>query len=950
MSKDGEPPSSVRARATPDLFGIVVLVVIPLLLFGIPAVTGHLQLTGDNLAQNFPLRVLVGRQLRGGHLPVLNPYIWGGAPLLGGWNAGALYPTTALFAVLPATGAWALNVMGVYWVAGLGLYALLRTLGLRPVPSLLGAGTFAYGGAMQVHLVHFGLVAGMSWIPVILLAELQLTRATTWRARSPWMAVLAAAGGLCVLAGEPRAIDTTIVVAVVFFIWLLARERSARPAFGLAVGGATAIAVLIGAVQWLPGTLAVSTSQRAANGYALYSAGSLVPHWLSLLLVPTVLGGSGSFSTATWLGPLNLPEAMGYVGLLPLVALFALLGTLVRRRRGERWPDWLIWVVMAVVGVVLALGSYTPLGHVLAHVPLFGGQRLQSRNIAITDLALAVLLAYWADQLLSAPATRAGVAAAATNGSRGALGWTEVPLARRLALVPLVGALVLALVAIADPGGLTGALGATAGQAAQAVSQVPVWWLAVGIIVLAGAVVLLAPRLAPVRRTVLVTAVVVVDLVAFGVTAVWLIDGGPVANRVVVGTTDNPTSAGPGGAQTPADLGRSGRFAIYDPGNSEAAALANLGTPDLNVLDGRFSVVGYSSIVDGIYARVLGSHAANGQGTNQLSPPAIANGELDQLSTTTLLALPNALVVPAPSASWPSPPQTGVGNRTLRPGATAGWFLGSPVRTAAVSLALRGADRLTVRLDLASGGTTTWAASASDGASTHLVLTLPSPVRAVSLEVTNDGGAAVGLGPPAVRSPDGAVLSVQGTLADAISPTSWSYGGLVGPFVRFDNHHAAPPVEARALESADPATATATAGPAVAPTSARVTSTAGAVVVRSVAMIPGWSASWTPSGGPARSLPVRRFDLVQAVRVPGGAGTLTWHYRAPGLLGGFVASVLGLLALLALVVVAARRRRPNPETVQVETVPTDNVLVAGVAPGPPRRPRGAPAGRRGDTT
>ena len=31
--------------------------------------------------------------------------------------------------------------------------------------------------------------------------------------------------------------------------------------------------------------------------------------------------------------------------------------------------------------------------------PLYGGERLQNRNIVITDLALAVLVAYWADRL-----------------------------------------------------------------------------------------------------------------------------------------------------------------------------------------------------------------------------------------------------------------------------------------------------------------------------------------------------------------------------------------------------------------------------------------------------------------------------------------------------------------------------------------------------------------------
>ena len=56
-----------------------------------------------------------------------------------------------------------------------------------------------------------------------------------------------------------------------------------------------------------------------------------------------------------------------------------------------------MWHVTALTGVILALGGNTPLGGLLFRIPLFGDQRLQSRNVLVLDLALAVLLAYWAD-------------------------------------------------------------------------------------------------------------------------------------------------------------------------------------------------------------------------------------------------------------------------------------------------------------------------------------------------------------------------------------------------------------------------------------------------------------------------------------------------------------------------------------------------------------------------
>ena len=62
---------------------------------------------------------LAGALLRAGHLPLWDPYLWSGTPLLAGWNAGALYPGTFLFAFLPAPVAWSVaslaGFLGTGW-------------------------------------------------------------------------------------------------------------------------------------------------------------------------------------------------------------------------------------------------------------------------------------------------------------------------------------------------------------------------------------------------------------------------------------------------------------------------------------------------------------------------------------------------------------------------------------------------------------------------------------------------------------------------------------------------------------------------------------------------------------------------------------------------------------------------------------------------------------------
>src|ERR1700719_3996758 len=129
MAADARDAATGRLRRA-DVVSVVLLVVLPAVIFGLPALLGHAVLPGDDLGQNFPLRVLAGREIRSGQLPLYDPYIWSGAPLLAGWNAAAAYPFTWLFAILPGTAAWTVNLIATWAAAGLGMFCFLRALRL----------------------------------------------------------------------------------------------------------------------------------------------------------------------------------------------------------------------------------------------------------------------------------------------------------------------------------------------------------------------------------------------------------------------------------------------------------------------------------------------------------------------------------------------------------------------------------------------------------------------------------------------------------------------------------------------------------------------------------------------------------------------------------------------------------------------------------------------------
>jgi hypothetical protein len=891
-----------------DVVAAVLLIALPAVIFGVPALLGHAVLPGDDLTQNLPLRVLAGREIRAGHLPLFDPYIWSGAPLLAGWNAAVAYPLTWLFAILPGTAAWTLNMIVTWAAAGLGMFCFLRALRLASLASFLGAFSFAFAGGMSAQVTHFGLVAGLSWVPLALLSILRLGQDRPVVSRLGWIAVLATAMGLVILAGEPRAVDDACVILAIYAAWRVARlGRRAGPA-AVSVAAGLALGMGLGAVQWLPGLATISSSQRGVDSMALYSSGSLPVRWVLLTLVPDLLGGSGSLGQPSFFGFYNLTEVTSYVGVLPLVAAFALLGRLRWRRRP---PEWLVWHVMALAGVALALGGNIPLGNVLYHLPLFGDQRLQSRNIMVLDLALAVLLAYWADQPFDGARTR------------------QVTREMILGVIPPLAVVGAAVLGVAW--GMTWIrwVGLNIGPSVSVVSGLKPYLLPYAVLgAVAAALVLFGWRLGRRLRSRLMAGFVVVDVIAFTTLAVVEVGpglfagaapaGGPSAAPAASVVSPVVSPAGTGSVRPVAALGYPGRFAIYDPDLLDPDELSGLDPPDNNsVGSGAMpSTQGYTSTVDGVYASVTGSHQATGDGQDTLAPAAVADGTLDQLDTTVLLT-PSAYLVTSAGGNGPAGGPGGTGRRDITSGQRATWYLGAASDVSKVELPDPDAGpdvALGIQIGLTTpGGSTRWFRAQAVTPST-LAITVPQPVATVAVVAQAHGAPGV-LGPPSVVAADGSVVVADGQLQDALVPPRWRFAGFDGPFAVFANHLAQPPLRVEALpgRSVSGAWVGGASGPPAAPTAATVSSPDGARVVRSVAAIDGWSATWQPRHGPATALTVQADGLVQAVDVPPGLGVLTFRYAPPGFAAGLALSLMAGVLVAGFFVaglLARRARKP----------------------------------------
>lgn len=866
-------PEALWTRA--DSKAVAVLTALPIFLFVAAVAAGYPLITGDDVTQNYPLEYLSGQILRHGHLPLYDAFLWSGTPLLGGTVAHALAPMTLLFAVVQPLAAWVIGEAAVLAAAAVGCQLFLRRTGCGPVAAALGGAWFGLGGFVSSQVVHIDFVAAAAALPWLLVGLDGLATRRASARRRHCVLVASAIAWICLCGSPDIVIDTALVCGAYVGHLLLQPLEPERRAirrlrlFAWAIGGAGG-GVAIGALQWMPSVAFLAASQRAHPNLAFISGGSL--DWANFLelLVPHVLGG-GSLGSRAFGGTYPLAEVDAYPGVVALVALFALL---VSWHHAGAWR-WRVWLAVCAVALLLVSGGHTPLERALALLPIVGDQRLPSRALISFALATSLLGGYFVNSLLATHPTRRQVAAG---------------------LVPIAGILgvVLATVVTGKPAG--GALVAHAHTGWSLAGVIPDLLLATLLAAAAAALLLFGRRLKGRRRALVAAALVVLDLASFDANQSSFAPEYASALSVV----DRAEVAA---------LAGSGRFIVVDPHLVAGLALDHVGAADLGAVADLPDAGGYGSLTWGPYASATGTHVQDGA-----SAAAVADGTLSSLGVHVLLTVSSELVSNAPS----SKSTLRVGNRA----ASVRWF-GTPVTVGSISFTTTSYTTRAWLLRLASslrlldsGGGLVAAAAVTTVRATHAeggrvnVRYVP-PTSAIGFELGRAGMKT----PFAVREPlvlprNGAAFSTDGPLAAALSAGGWvEVGGLAGFSVLVDK--GASPLyrvtgtggRTRVISN-DPWTGAA---------SVQVSTPRTALLVRSVADVPGWRATIVHDAADSRA-PVRRDGLIQSVAVPAGVSTVTFFYVAPGWAAGQLLALGGTVGCAGLLLLppcleAVRRRR-----------------------------------------
>ena len=365
---------------------IAALLLMPVIYF-YPVITSHVTLLpGDGWTQIFGIRMLTGKLIAQGMLPLWNPYVFGGMPLLASIQPGALYPPSWLFAIFTPRAAMNVMVITTYHLALIGAYLYARRIGADRTGAIISGLAFAFSGYLISHLGHTNRIAAAAWLPWILLAVENLSLTAGWR----WVTLGSLFIALQMLAGEPQMTCYTGLVTAAYwlFTFLFRKPQAGRWRFVIASAAMAICGALLSAIQLLPTRELLAQGPRAKLSYEYFSLYALPPHQLTEFILPYFYGGAvaGPYRIPFW-GREAITETCGYVGMLALLlALTAIIG---RRRQPLVW----FWAAVVVVSLLLACGAYLPFefNRVLYRIPVYNLFRASGRHLLECDFALAVL-------------------------------------------------------------------------------------------------------------------------------------------------------------------------------------------------------------------------------------------------------------------------------------------------------------------------------------------------------------------------------------------------------------------------------------------------------------------------------------------------------------------------------------------------------------------------------
>jgi hypothetical protein len=325
-------------------------------------------------------------------LPMWDSYNFSGYPKIASAGGGGMvYPLNLIYLIFPVNLGWSLMFVIHVFLAGLGMWLLLREFDLSLFSSLVGAISYMFAGEIITTTQggHLGRTIGGVLLPF---AFLFVARATRRKKLSDFL-IFGGIAGVFILAGHIQIAYWGMIGVVVFFMYEVLRKKgdlgikeTTRLSCFFFAG--VVLLFMVAAIQLVPPALSLGYGARGATrGYEYTTSWSMPTAELFDLIVPHFSGVLDNY----W-GENFFKLDSRYLGILPLI----LVGFSFFYRKKKYLIKYFAW--FTGVTLILALGKNTPVFRLYYYlVPMAKKFRAPAMVFFLTTFGIAVLAGFGAE-------------------------------------------------------------------------------------------------------------------------------------------------------------------------------------------------------------------------------------------------------------------------------------------------------------------------------------------------------------------------------------------------------------------------------------------------------------------------------------------------------------------------------------------------------------------------
>lgn len=339
-------------------------------------------ITSDVVSIFYPLRGFAVDRLKEGHLPLWNPYMFTGTPLLADFQVAVFSPTMFLYFLFPKIWAWTGQIMLQPIFAGIFMYLLLRNFGLRKIESVFSGIFYAFAGFNMIWMEWNNSTLVAAFIPLTILLLDKFIR----KNKLYWGVLLSLSIGLQMLAGYPQLVVYTIIALIFFIIF---RWKYLTPSKLFLILLFMFVGLLVSSIVTIPGIELILNSQRK---YEVLEKELIYLPWRNLVtfLAPDYLGNP---ATKNYFGVGNYTLNAGYSGIIVLtLSIVGVLGNWMKK-------ETKYFVLLFTIALLLALP--TPIASAIfnSHIPAISASSM-TRILVLANLSLSALAGFGIASLL----------------------------------------------------------------------------------------------------------------------------------------------------------------------------------------------------------------------------------------------------------------------------------------------------------------------------------------------------------------------------------------------------------------------------------------------------------------------------------------------------------------------------------------------------------------------